>query len=97
MRMPRRAGTYDATVATRAGPAPWPRTSRVERFDFEQQSLEQPREQPRRDQAGATPTSDEPERLADDETETPTAAVAPSAMRTPISCVRSRTEYAITP
>ena len=70
---------------------------RIERFDLVQQSLEQPRERAGRDQPrgdadrrrGAAPG-----RARGGSTD---VAVAPSAMRTPISCVRSRTEYAITP
>ena len=95
--MPRRAGTYDATVATtsrtsaRDGERP-----RIERFDLEQQSLEQPRERAGSDQSRGDADGDETQRLAEHEANTD-VAVAPRAMRTPISCVRSRTEYAITP
>ena len=96
--MPRRAGTYDATVGhdeqnqRRHGKRP-----RIERFDFEQQPLEQPRQHAGRDE----PDGDAERRRAAAPGRarggTPTPRVAPRAMRTPISCVRSRTEYAITP
>jgi hypothetical protein len=50
--MPRRAGTYDATAATtRRTTAVTAKRPRIERFDVEQQSLEQPREQACRDEA----------------------------------------------
>jgi hypothetical protein len=68
MRIPRGAGTYDATVATTS------RTSAVTAnvhgsngFDVEQQSLEQPRQHACRDQLCGDADEDEAQRLAEHE------------------------------
>ena len=97
MCIPRRAGTYEGDCRhhqqDHRGDGERPR---IERFDLVQQFLEQPRERAGRDESCGDADGHEAQRLAEHEANTE-GDVAPRAMRTPISCVRSRTEYAITP